>query len=141
MSLGQKETEIAQRAVVGVDGGVVGDVVTLVLQRRGTEGKEPNSSNAEVCDVIEFFRQAAKISDPVAVAVVVRADVDFVDDRVLVPQSVIVESRPNRSGRARSPVSPVPWHMGSHFRSFSVRSRTLLSRVFARCPAAARSAN
>ena len=68
---------------------VVGDVVAVVLERRGIERQQPQRRDAEVLQVIELLRQPAKVADAVAVAVEEGADVKFVDDRVLVPTRVL----------------------------------------------------
>ena len=58
--------------------------------------------DAEVLQVVELLRQAAEVADAVAVAVVEGADVDLVDDRVLVPERVVVESVSSSPLDARS---------------------------------------
>ena len=63
----------SQRAVVGMDVGVVGDVVAVVAQRRGIERQQPERGDAEVLQVVELLGQAAEVADAVAVAVVERA--------------------------------------------------------------------
>ena len=68
--------------------GVVGDVVAVVAQRRGTEGQQPDGGDAQVLQVVELLRQAAEIADAVGHAVEEGADVDFVDDGVFVPGDV-----------------------------------------------------
>ena len=85
MRLAQERPEVTQRAVRGVNAGVVRDIVAFVFERRRAERQQPNSRNAEVRDVIEFIGQAADVSHAIAVTVVERADADFIDDRVLVP--------------------------------------------------------
>ena len=42
------------------------------------------------CEVVELLDQPAKVADAVAVAVEERPDVQLVDDRVLVPELVVV---------------------------------------------------
>ena len=87
----EKALEIVEVAVDRIDGAVVGDVVAVVAQRRRIERQQPEGGDAEVLQVVELFDQAGKVADAVAVAVHEGADVDFVDDRVLVPQGVVVE--------------------------------------------------
>ena len=74
-----------------MNAGVVGDVVTVVLQWRRVERKQPDRSDAEILQVVEFFGQAVEIADAVGVAVVESANVHFVDDRVLVPGRIVLE--------------------------------------------------
>ena len=84
--------EIVQRSVGGIDIGVVGDVVAVIAQRRGEEWQKPDAGNAEVLQIVEPREQAGKIADAVAVRVGEGANVELVDDGVLVPE---------RIGRAR----------------------------------------
>ena len=90
MCLAQEDAEVIQRAQVGIDALVVGDVVAVVAQRRRVEGQQPERRDAQIVQVVEPLRQAGEIADAVAVAVVERADAQLVDDRVLVPERVVV---------------------------------------------------
>ena len=76
-----------------MDLGVVGDVVAVVAQRRGIKRQQPQRRDAQVLQIVELLRQAAKVADAVVVAVVERADVQLIDDRVLVPLRIDVEMR------------------------------------------------
>ena len=81
--------EVLERAVVGMDVGVVGDVVAVVAQRRRIERQQPERVDAQLLDVVEALRQSGEVADAVAVRVVERLDVHLVDDGVLVPERVI----------------------------------------------------
>src|SRR4029077_4293595 len=63
----------------------------VVTKRGGIERKEPDRADAELLQVRQLLDQALEIAAPVAVAVVESADVELVDDRVLVPERVVVE--------------------------------------------------
>jgi hypothetical protein len=91
MRLFEEALEIVEVAVDRVDGAVVGDVISIVAQRRRVERQQPESGDAEVLEIVELFDQAGKIADAVAVAVHEGPNVDFIKDRVLVPQRVVVE--------------------------------------------------
>src|SRR5437763_16294116 len=69
--------------------GIVGNVVSIVLKRRGIEWQKPYGGNAEILKVIELLRQSREIADAIIVAVVERAHMDFVNDRVLVPERIV----------------------------------------------------
>ena len=88
VGLAHELAEVAQGAVVRVHAPVVGDVVTVVLLRRGVEGQEPDGGDAQVLDVVELVDQSAKIADAVAAFVAEGLDVQFVDDGVLVPERI-----------------------------------------------------
>src|SRR5262249_35829695 len=81
----EEAAELAQRAVGRVNAAVVGDVVALVAQGRRVERQQPQRGDTEVLPVVELLREPGKIPDAVAVAVVERAHVHLVDDRVAVP--------------------------------------------------------
>ena len=52
--LAQEEPEVGERPVGGVDTGVVGYVVAVVLQGGGIEGKEPERVDSEVLQVVQL---------------------------------------------------------------------------------------
>ena len=85
----EKELEVVEIAVAGMDGGVVGDVVAVIAQRRRKERHQPDGVDTQFLQVIELLGQAAKIADAIAVGIEKRADVDLVDDGVLVPELVL----------------------------------------------------
>src|SRR5882672_11097537 len=72
--------EVVVRAVVRLDLVVVGDVVA-VLARRFRDGHEPDTVGAQAGDVIELLRQTTQVADAIAVAVVKRADENFITHR------------------------------------------------------------
>ena len=93
VGLADEGPDVAQRAVVGVDRDVVGDVVAVVAQRRGIERQQPDGRDAEVLEVVEPRGQAREVADPVARRIHEGPDVGLVDDRVLVPERVGREAR------------------------------------------------
>src|SRR5205823_11839287 len=68
---------------------VGGNVVTVIAQERREKRHHPNRRNAEFLKVIELLRQATEVTISVAAAVVKRADVDLINNRVLVPKPVL----------------------------------------------------
>jgi hypothetical protein len=91
--------QLAQGAVARVDAIVVGDVVAVVALGRGVERHQPEAGDPEAGQVVEAAGQAAHIAGAVAVGVHEGADVELVDDRVLVPQ-VVDDVRAVGRGRA-----------------------------------------
>jgi hypothetical protein len=85
VGLGQQALEVGQRAVVGVDRGVVGDVVAAVAHRRWIERQQPQRGDAEILQVVEPVDQPGQVADAVAVAVAEAAQVQLVDHRLLEP--------------------------------------------------------
>ena len=77
--------EVAHRAVGWVDRAVVGNVVTVVAQRRGIERHQPDRIDAERGDVIEPLHQPTEVAHSVIVGILESLDVHLVDDGVLVP--------------------------------------------------------
>jgi hypothetical protein len=72
-----------------VHAGIIGDIVAIVLQRRGVEGQEPDSGDPEILQIIQLLRQPCEVSHPIAVAVIEGAGMEFVDDGVFVPQGIV----------------------------------------------------
>ena len=98
--------EVRERAVVRVDRVVVRDVVAVVLQGRGVVGQEPQAGDAQVLQVRQLLDEAGDVPVPIRVRVIERADVQFVDDCLLVPERI----RPGHKlawGLIRSSRTPV----------------------------------
>ena len=64
---------------------VAGDVITVVPERRRKERHQPNCVCAEFLHVIQFLCETVEIANTIAVAVIERAHMDLINDRVLVP--------------------------------------------------------
>ncbi len=75
MGLAQEGSEVPHVAVGGIDVAVVGDVVAVVLQRRGIKRQQPDGRGPQVLQIVELLREASEIADAVAVAVVKGAHV------------------------------------------------------------------
>ena len=82
--------EVPDGAIVPVNATVIGDVVAVVLQGRRIERQQPERGDPQVLQIVELLHETAEVSVPVAVAVKERLDVNFVDDRVLVPEGIAV---------------------------------------------------
>ena len=89
--LAQEDPEVGERPVGGVDVRVVRDVVAVVFEGRRVEGEEPKRSDPEILEIVQLPREPPEVSHAVRVAVVEGADVQLVDDRVLVPERVVVQ--------------------------------------------------
>ena len=85
----EEEFKVVEIAIVRVDGRVVSDVVTVVLQRRREERHEPDGVDTQFLQIVEFLSEAAEIADAIAVGIEKRADVDLVNDGILVPECVL----------------------------------------------------
>ena len=101
VGLSEEVLEVVERAAVRMDARVVRDVVAVVPERRGVEGKQPERRDPEVLQVVEASGEPAKVADAVAVAVLERTDPQLVEDRVLVPERFAPGQV--RSGCSRSP--------------------------------------
>ncbi len=80
-----QRAQVVAGAVLRVNIAVVGDVVAVVLHRRGIEGEQPDGIHSQITHIIELFDQSGKITHAVAVRVEEGLDVQLVDDGVLVP--------------------------------------------------------
>src|SRR4029077_14595940 len=74
-----------------MDGVVIADVVAIVAQRRGEERHEPYRADPQLLEVVELVFKPLKITDAIPVVVVESANVDLIDDRVLVPKHLSVQ--------------------------------------------------
>ena len=72
---------------------VVGDVVSIVLEWRRIEGQQPHRGNAEILEVIQFLCQSREIPNAVIITVVERTNMEFVNDRVFVPQRIVLKRK------------------------------------------------
>jgi hypothetical protein len=77
--------EVAHAAKPGIDGVVVGDVVSVVPVRTGIERHQPDAGDAEPGEMVDPMLEPGKVADPVAIAVLEGFDVETVEDRVLPP--------------------------------------------------------
>src|SRR5574341_217936 len=93
MGLAQKNFEVLQRAVVGVNGGVIGDVIAGVAQWGRIKGQQPERGHAKILEVVQPFGYSRKVADPVSIAVTKSADMELVDDRVFIPLLALLQHR------------------------------------------------
>jgi hypothetical protein len=77
---GDEPVEVVERAQVGVDAAVVGDVVAPVDVRAGEGRARPDRVDAEPGEVVEFRGEAWEIAHAVAVRVREGARIDLVDE-------------------------------------------------------------
>ena len=82
----QESFEVIQRAIRRVHIRVVSNVVAIVAQRGRKERQDPDAGNAEVFQVIETRQQTCKITDPVIVRIGKCANMQFVYNRIFVPE-------------------------------------------------------
>ncbi len=85
---GEQAVEVGEGAVLGVDGGVAGDVVAEVDLGRGVHGRDPDGVDAEGLEVGEALSDAVEVADAVVICVLKAARVDLVDDGVVIPGGV-----------------------------------------------------
>src|SRR5215208_8009713 len=90
MGLLDEAIKIVECSVTRVNVLVVRDVVAVVSERRRIEGKQPEAVDPEALEIWKLLREPAEITDAIVVAVEERTNVDLVDDRVLVPERVLL---------------------------------------------------
>ena len=66
---GKKLLEIVQRPVAGMNGRVIGDVVTVIAQGRREKRHQPNRIDAKFLQVIQPLCQTGEIANTVAIAI------------------------------------------------------------------------
>ena|SRR5436305_6887257 len=84
----QKPAEIFERAKIRINIEIIGNVVSVVAQRRGIERQQPNGSDPEFMEIIQLVDEPAKIAHAVTVAVAKGLDVQLVNDGVLIPERI-----------------------------------------------------
>ena len=78
--------EVAECAVARMNPVVVADVVAVIAHRRGVERHQPDTRDADAGEVREPVAQAPEVAHPIAVAIGKRADIEAIQDGVLVPE-------------------------------------------------------
>ena len=89
MRLAQKTFEIPQIAICRIDPAIVGNIITVVAQRRRIERHDPNRGRPEILDVVQFFGQAGEISDAVVAGIEKGFHMQLIDNRVAIPFEVV----------------------------------------------------
>ena len=118
--------EVAGAAVAAIDAVVVQRVVAVVVVGRGLERLQPQGGHAQAGQVVQPAQQALEVATAVAVGVHERADVQAIEDGVLVPEvvdhrSLAAQPAPAEPGRAAPPAPPTADRTG---RSRPRRRRT-----------------
>ena len=80
--------KILHRPVIGMDAGKIRNVISIVFQRGLVKGKQGNSGDAKVFQLIQFLDQPGNIADAAAGAIVIGTDVQGVNDAVFIPVGV-----------------------------------------------------
>src|SRR6266849_6808573 len=86
----EEAVEVGHGAVVRMDRAIVGHVVAVVAQRRAEEGQEPETIHSQLLEMPELAGEPDEVADAVVVAVLEGADVELVEDGVLVPERIAV---------------------------------------------------
>src|ERR1051325_4548658 len=84
----KKILEILKGAVEGMNRSVIGDVISIIAQRRREKGHQPDRIDSQIAKVIQLLSQALEVADTVPSAVVERADVHLLKNGVFVPKRV-----------------------------------------------------
>ena len=114
MRLRHELLELVERAELGKDRVVVGDVVAAVAQRRREERRDPERIHPEPLQVVELRDEAAEIARTVPVAVEEGSHHDLVEHRSPVP--LRIQGQPgklDRCGEAHCAPSVKAWRYES----------------------------
>src|SRR5215467_10877663 len=85
VGVGQKSLEVLQGPIAGMNRPVVGNVVTVISQGRREEGHQPDCVDAKILNVVHALGEALEVANAVSVAVYETANMDLINDGVLVP--------------------------------------------------------
>src|SRR3984957_5493540 len=83
---------------------VVCNVIAIVAQRRGKEWHEPDRADPQLLKIIELLFKPLEVTDPIPIAILEGTDVHLIDDRVFVPEGILVEWQTAFSWRISSPL-------------------------------------
>ena len=81
MRLPQEDLEILQRAILRMNLAIVGDIIPVVLERRGVKRQQPHRRHPQVLKVVQLVRQARKVPAAIPVGIMKRAHMHLVNDR------------------------------------------------------------
>jgi hypothetical protein len=87
----QEGLEVPEASIRGVNAGVVGNIITVIFQRRGTKGKEPDHSDPQLLKIIELSCEPFEVTQAVTVMVGEGLDVELVNDGVFVPEGPVFQ--------------------------------------------------
>src|ERR1700675_3461758 len=65
-------------------------VVTVVPQWRGVKREKPDSSNPKLLQIVKPLRKADEVADAVRIAIAERADMELVDNGILIPEVIFL---------------------------------------------------
>ena len=65
----QHVAKVVQGAELRVHVLVVGNVIAVILERRGVEGHQPDGVDAQVADVLQLGRQAFEVADAIGIGI------------------------------------------------------------------------
>ncbi len=85
MSDREKVLKSSKRPIPGMNRPVIGNVVTVIPQRRGKERHQPDRIYAQLLHVVELLGQPLKVSNAIAIAVEESPHMNLINDCVLVP--------------------------------------------------------
>ena len=101
----EQRLEVHDGAVVVMDAHEIGDVVPVVLVRRGIHRQQPDAIHAKLPDVVEFLGHAPEVTDAVIVGIEERLDGRFVEHRVLEPERIATHRASTGAGLSSGPIT------------------------------------
>src|ERR1700687_59542 len=102
-SFAYQPVEIRHFPVKGIDGGVIGNVVTEIDEWRRIHGADPDGIDAQVANIIQPRSYPVDITDAIAVGVLEAARINLIDHRVFPPRILrFMSAVPDFFGRSCS---------------------------------------
>ena len=80
---GKQLVKVLHRAKFGLNGGVIGNVVAVIIVGTDINGREPNHIDAKLGKMIEFLNNAANIPHPIAGGILEGSRINLINDCVL----------------------------------------------------------
>ena len=84
----QERFEIIKRSITRMNCHVIRDVIAIIAQGGRKKRQQPQTSHAQVLQIVKLLYQAGKIADAIVVAVGKSLHMQFVNDRIFVPEGI-----------------------------------------------------
>ena len=81
----QELFELRKRAVFRRDAAIIGNIISVVIPRRGKAGGKPHGVDAKRCKIRHAAQNARKVADAVPVCILKAHGVDLIYHRILLP--------------------------------------------------------
>src|SRR2546421_9726868 len=72
---------------------VISNVIAIITQGRRIERQQPEGGHPEILQIVQLLDKSLKIANAVAITIVEGSYVEFINDRIFVPQRIVMGLR------------------------------------------------